>query len=375
MKKNHSASVWMVGTSPKGKGGIASVIQEYDNAALFESGAVRFEPSHHDRSIWGRIVPFLRCSMKLWGGLLSGRVTLIHAHTSHGASFWRKTVLILPAFVLNVPAIVHLHGSDLMEFYSRGTRWRRHWMRFLFRHSFRVIALSEEWKEWVRSVEPGAKVEVIFNSLPRQTGRGSRASFGPTPTVLFLGGIGKRKGAFDLLRAFAAVKATVPQARLVLAGNGDTERLLAEAEALDVRDAIDCVGWIDGEHKSRLMNECWVFALPSYREGLPMAIIEAMAFSRAIVSCPVGGIPHAVQHEQTGFLIQPGDVSELARSLSRILSNRDTAERLGRAGRLAFEKKFSHDTTLPQVLSLYRLAGVARLPQIRSPALHHGRPR
>ena len=278
MEDNQSC-VWMLGTPPEGKGGISSVIQQYQAAGFFDGGSVHFEPTHHRRSKWGRMLPFLHCAIKLWPALLVGRVELIHAHTSQDGSFWRKLLLVLPAIILDVPAIVHLHGSNFMDFHSQGGRWRRHWMRFLFRRSFRVIALSEEWKQWVLSVEPNARVEVVFNSLASQTGIGVKTSFHQYPTVLFLGTIGERKGSFDLLRAFAAVKSQVPQARLVVGGDGDVEGLLAKAKTLHISDAIDYVGWVDGEDKSRLMSESWVFALPSYHEGLPMAILEAMAFA------------------------------------------------------------------------------------------------
>jgi glycosyltransferase involved in cell wall biosynthesis len=227
-----------------------------------------------------------------------------------------------------------------------------------------VIALSVEWKQWVLGVEPDAKVEVVFNSLARNTGAGPRTSFDRKPTVLFLGRIGQRKGTFDLLRAFAAVKSAVPEARLVVGGDGDAERLLAEAQALCVRDAVTYVGWVEGDAKSRLIAECWVLALPSYHEGLPMAILEAMAFSRAVVSCPVGGISQAVMEGETGFLVQPGDVSTLTHRLMTILSGPHAAAQMGRAGRRVFEEKFSHEGALPKVLSLYREAGVARMPRL-----------
>ena len=95
-----------------------------------------------------------------------------------------------------------------------------------------------------------------------------------------------------------------------------------------------------------------------------MAILEAMAFSRAVVSCPVGGIPQAVKDGENGFLVQPGDVDELAQSLIRILSVRDTAAQMGHAGRKVFEGKFAHEGVLPKVLTLYREAGVAQVPRL-----------
>jgi glycosyltransferase involved in cell wall biosynthesis len=160
------------------------------------------------------------------------------------------------------------------------------------------------------------------------------------------------------------VKAAVPEARLVFAGDGDVSTLLAQAEALGIRDAIEYLGWIDANSRSRLLASSWVLALPSYQEGLPMAILEAMAFSRAVISCSVGGISQAVEDGRTGFLVRPGDFAALGERLVSILSDRDTAVRLGAAGRLAFESRFSHEATFPRLVKLYREAGVIRTPRL-----------
>lgn len=363
--------IWMLSTAPAGKGGIATVIREYQQAGLFDNGAMRLLVSHHDRSKWGRVLPFLRACWILWMALGLGRVSLVHAHTSHGGSFWRKLILIAPAFVLRVPVVVHLHGSDFESFFADGSRWRQSCIRLLLRRSFRVLALSTEWRQWVLRVEPAAQVDVLFNSLSSATEQGADAPvLGAVPTALFLGRIGDRKGTFDLLQAFERVLERLPEARLVIGGDGEVDKLHAEVARLGVTGAVEFAGWVSAERKEQLFRQAWLFALPSYHEGLPMAILEAMARSRAVVSCPIGGIAEAVQADVTGLLCSPGDVPSLAQALLAILGDRQLAERMGAAGRKAFLAKFSHQANLPKLLALYRQAGVRNLPELGAASAH-----
>ena len=354
--------IWMIGTAPSGKGGIASVLQQYQAVGMLSGGAVHFEPSHADTGPAGHILPFLRCAGRLWPAVLLGQVSVVHAHTSYGGSVWRKLLLTLPALLIHVPVIYHLHAGSFDEYHAKGSAWRRACMRLLFRRAFRVVVLSDEWKQWAQSVEPATRVTVIANSLATATGTQGGPMADDHPTILFLGRVGDAKGTFDLLRAFAAVRQCIPLARLVIGGDGDIERLNSEVAVLNLEGAVEYVGWATGTAKSKLLAACWVFALPSYREGLPVGILEAMAYSRAVVASPVGGIPHAVDHGVTGLLVQPGDVKALVSSLLAVLSSRAAAQRMGQAGRQAFVRKFAHDANLPKILALYREAGAVQLP-------------
>lgn len=363
--------IWMLSTAPAGKGGIATVIRQYQQAGLFDNGAMRLLVSHHDRSKWGRVLPFLRACWTLWPALCLGRVSLVHAHTSHGGSFWRKLILLAPAFLLRVPVVVHLHGSDFESFHADGSRWRQSCIRFMLRRSFRVLALSTEWRQWVLRVEPNARVDVLFNSLSSATEQGADALvLGAVPTALFLGRIGDRKGTFDLLQAFARVLERLPEARLVIGGDGEVDKLHAEVARLGLAASVEFAGWVNTERKEQLFHQAWLFALPSYHEGLPMAILEAMARSRAVVSCPIGGIAEAVQAELTGLLRSPGDIPGLAQALLTILGDRQCAERMGAEGRKAFLAKFSHQANLPKLLALYRQAGLRDVPELSASSDH-----
>lgn len=229
-------------------------------------------------------------------------------------------------------------------------------MRYLFRRAFRIVALSEEWRDWVISIEPLARCVVVRNSLGWETGRRTKRDLRSQPTALFLGRIGENKGCFDLLRAFVRVRSLVPEARLVIGGDGEIDRLKSEVDTLQLTDSVSHVGWVDGDEKDRLLSECWLFVLPSYHEGLPISILEAMAYGKPVVSCPVGGIPEAVDQGTTGMLVEPGNVPELANALAKLLSDQRTATLMGNAARNMFETRFSHEANLHGLIDIYRQA-------------------
>ncbi|MFN7693957.1 MAG: glycosyltransferase family 4 protein [Burkholderiales bacterium] len=360
-----SQQVWMLGTAPTGQGGIASVLREYAAAGWFDEGAVRLLVTHHDRSRWGRVGPALSGLVRLVWALARGRVSLLHVHVSHGASFWRKLLLCLPAFLLRVPVLAHLHGSDFEPFYAEGGALRRACLRFMLRRSFRVLALSTQWCDWVRSVEPQARVQLMFNSLQGLSPEAAALEPAECPTALFLGRISERKGSFTLLQAFAQVATRVPSARLVVGGDGEVERFKAECQRLGLSERVDVLGWMDGAQKQALLRDAWLLVLPSHREGLPMAILEALAQGRPVISCPVGGIPEAVVAGATGLLVPPGNVLALAEALDQLLSDRPLARQMGVAALAHFQARFSHRANLPQLLALYREAGASRLPPLR----------
>ena len=121
---------------------------------------------------------------------------------------------------------------------------------------------------------------------------------------------------FDLLRAMALLQGAAPgKARLEIGGNKNEEAL---EEAIRSQELADCVhfnGFVSGDRKKELLNRAEVFVLPSYHEGLPVSILEAMSYGCAIISTPVGGIPEVVR--ENGILVRPGDVEGIAAAIAR----------------------------------------------------------
>src|SRR4030095_13478701 len=103
------------------------------------------------------------------------------------------------------------------------------------------------------------------------------------------------------LEAVSALRPSVPDVRLLCAGEGDRAAVARYAERLGIADAVKCTGWIGPSGKRALLESSAVFALPSYDEALPMSLLEAMAAGIAPVASAVGGIPEAITDRVPGL--------------------------------------------------------------------------
>ncbi|NVD99997.1 glycosyltransferase family 4 protein [Massilia sp. BJB1822] len=358
----------MMGTSPATRGGVAAVVQVYRAAGLFERYAVRYIATHCDGGAGAKLRLMALAYLRLLAALLRGQVGLLHVHTASRASFWRKYGLLALADCCGVPAILHLHGGEFAVFYERECGPLRRWLiRRRFDRAARVVVLSEQWQGWVRGISGNRHVEVIPN--PVLAGAAAPWARHEPGTVLCLGRLNRGKGSYDLLAAAALLRAQGVTLRLLLAGDGEIEAVRAAARALGLEQQVELLGWVDAEHKQRLLARATVLALPSYHEGLPMCVLEAMAAGRPVVSTAVGGIPAAVADGCEGYLVAPGDVAALADRLGRLLGADALAQSLGAAARRKVDSTFASAAVLPRLERLYGELGMQPLAsEKRGPA-------
>lgn len=133
---------------------------------------------------------------------------------------------------------------------------------------------------------------------------------------LFLGEIGKRKGVYDLLQVIADNKPLFAgKMRLCIGGNLEEKIIKAFIKDNCISDIVTFKGWIKGEEKMQCLNWGDVYVLPSYNEGLPIAILEAMSYSHPVISTNVGGIPEILHSHKNGIMISPGNLDQLKNAL------------------------------------------------------------
>ncbi|WEF35668.1 glycosyltransferase family 4 protein [Pseudoduganella chitinolytica] len=349
----------MMGTSRGTKGGIASVVQVYEDAGLFGRFPIRYIATHRDGGALGKVRAMLCAYVTLLGMLLRGQVALLHVHLASRASFWRKYPIFLLGRLFGVPTILHLHGGGFMKFYEEECGKLRKWMvRNVYDNATHVLVLSGQWERWVRSMTRNPNVQALYNPVIAEptTVPWSARDAG---TVLVLGRLNRAKGTYDLLQAAAQLPAELAHARLRLGGDGEIEQAGAAVRELGLQDRVDLLGWVGPADKPALLNTATVYALPSYHEGLPMSVLEAMAAGLPVVTTPVGGIPEAVTDGVEGFLVEPGDVTALRDRLQLLLSDRALAQRMGEAGRRKVEQLFLSSTIMPRVERLYLQLGAA----------------
>jgi len=351
----------MMGTHLGTKGGIASVIKVYQAAGLLTRYPIEYVATHRDGCAAAKLGIMLRAYLRFVTLLLSGQVGLLHLHVASRASFWRKTGFAALASLFRVPYILHLHGAEFAQFFEQECGpGRQRLVRTVFDRAARVIVLSDTWARWVRSMTSNPHVEAIYNPVlvPSSPPPWQQRQAG---NVLFLGRIGDRKGSFDLLEAAARVLPACPQLSLQFGGDGELERAAAHAAELGLGAHFSLLGWVGAPERETCLRQAALYTLPSYNEGLPMSVLEAMAAGLPVLSTPVGGIPEAVTDGVEGYLVPPGNVGELACRLQELLLAPELAAKMGAAARRKVETTFSAEAILPKVERVYLDMGF--LPQ------------
>lgn len=346
-------TIVMVGTSLETRGGISAVVAVYRAQGLFERAGITYLASHRDGGAFAKLAALAEAWLRFAGLLVARRVALLHVHAASRASFWRKCLFLLPAFAWRVPTVFHLHGAEFALFFESecGPR-RRAFVRWVLGRVDAVIVLSTWWEAWMRASIPAARVAVIHNPIVVP-------ALPPAPRVsdaivLSLGRLGHRKGSYDLLAAIAQLKSLGIDARLRLGGDGELDAVRARAVELGIADRVDLLGWVGARAKDAELAAARVYTLPSYNEGLPMSVLEAMAAGLPVVATPVGGIPDALRDGTDGYLVTPGDVDALAARLGALLTDPLRAGAMGFAAHERARAEFSADALVPRIEAVYR---------------------
>ena len=219
-----------------------------------------------------------------------------------------------------------------------------------------MIVLGEEWNKRIKEIEPSTKTIIVSNTvkIPQKTVQWNDKSF----TILFLGVLIKRKGVHDLLSAIDLLKKRelLKNTKFIIAGSGvEEENLKNQCGELKLNSYVEFVGWTEGEKKYNLLEKSQLLVLPSYNEGLPIAILEAMSYGLPIISTRVGDIESAVIDKKNGYLIEPGDISRLADAIGKIINNKQLYVDMSRYSRILAEEKFSDRKYFKMLKECYKL--------------------
>jgi glycosyltransferase involved in cell wall biosynthesis len=229
-----------------------------------------------------------------------------------------------------------------------------------------VAALSPALAEMCRDKLPKTNAVCVIPVVMGEQTNGHRPRAGAEKEVTFgfAARVEKLKGPTVLMEAFGSACRESPHMRLKLAGDGSQRReMQARAEALGVADRYEYAGvYSRPEERAAFMRSVDVFVMPSFTEGTPNSIIEAMAHGKAIIASNVGGIPDVVDAD-SGILVPPGDSDALAGALLRLAQDDALRARMGKAARARYQSLFSPKAVLPVLVATYRrVAGVNGAP-------------
>lgn len=304
--------ILVVATSSKTRGGISAVLNLVAKEEVWKKYNCKWIATHRDGPNW-RKVYILIANLFRYVFLLPF-ADIVYIHFSTTVSARRKYLFFRLAELFHKKIVIHLHcGNQLGDIWSPT-------YEYMFMHADHAFVLSEGIKADVERFLQGRKqVDVLYNPCPNVENDYTLRK----KNVLFAGTVIKGKGIFDLVRAFKSVAEKHPDWKLVIAGNGETDKCKAIAHELHIENNVECIGWIVGDLKDRAFREASIFCLPSYAEGFPMAILDAWAYGLPVVTTPVGGIPNLAKDGDNALFVTPADERAIADRICRLIEDRD----------------------------------------------------
>lgn len=349
--------VCMVVQDPMVKGGIAAVVNGYRGSQLEKDYKIIYVESYKDGGKLAKLIKGICGYIHFGKVLLIDNPDIVHIHSSFGPSFYRKMPFIYMASWAKKPIINHIHGADFDEFYVNASDKKKRQIKRVYNKCSVLIALSEEWKERLSQIVPDSQITIIENySILHEDVLEQRFKRKCNNTVLFLGELGKRKGCYDIPAVVREAKKEIPDVKFVLAGAGSEADEKAIRQLVDENGVTENVvfpGWVRGNEKDRLLREADVFFLPSYNEGMPMSVLDAMGYGLPVVSTSVGGIPKIVHDGENGYCFKVGDVDGMANLIKQLIMDDKKRESAAYASMSIVKQKYSLESHLKSLESVY----------------------
>jgi glycosyltransferase involved in cell wall biosynthesis len=364
-------------------GGISTLLNEILRSPLADEFEFRHIASQADR--YGRFgklsklgLMFSSLARFLWA-LLRWRPNLVYIHVGGNRSLYRKAPFIALARLARKKVLAHFHAGDFEPYYAKQNGLGRRLIMRSLAQSHRLIAVSEESGRLLQRLLPAAKVAVVPNGVKTAEFAVRReAATDHFVRLLFVGAMGRLKGEADLIGALQRVAGAAPEFRLAMLGHGSaTVAPLCQQSGL--LPHIDHLGPVPMSERMAFFRWADVFVLPTYAEGMPLSVIEAMAAGLPVITTAVGGIPELIEDGVEGFLIKPGDVEALADRLLRLVRDPQLCQRMGERSRAKAQQfdleviiarlRTELDQTIGQAIEFETIApGAQEMLQLRQAA-------
>lgn len=365
MKSN--INVLMVGSNTNVKGGMTTLTRSFLNHQFSSLINLTYIASHTEK---GRIYNsffFVKSLISITFNLIFKNQHIVHLHMSDKGSFVRKYIIFKISRLLRKKVIIHAHGGNFKEYYLKVPKQMKTCIKDMLRNADKIIALGSNWEKILLEIEPMTDVAIVTNSvkLPKYEEKSrDKQPF----VVLFLAVMNEEKGIMDLIQASASLirKAAEKNKELLFEIAGDGEMLERAKEMVaeyHLENFYHFNGWVNDEQKKILLQKSDLFVLPSYYEGLPMSVLEAISYGIPVIATNVGSIDEAVKEGKNGYLIVPGDVSALEDRLQQAIFH-PAFEDMRKASRKLAEEKFDEEQYFKKIEDLYLkdVSGILQVP-------------
>ena len=342
--------VLMIGPAKSVKGGMTSVVDNYFKYGLDKEVDLKYIETVNDKNKVLKLLKIIKGYVEYISNIK--KYDVIHIHMASRRSTFRKGKYIRIAKRYGKRIILHIHGAEFKIFYNNEcNKNQKKYIIDTLNMTDKIIVLSEEWKDFFSKLVDKNKIEVIYNAILIPDNFEKNLD---TKRILFLGRFGKRKGIYDLIKVLEKLCVKYSDLTLYAGGDGEIEKVRQIVNEKKLGNNIKILGWVNGEEKEKLLKESSFYILPSYNEGMPMSVIEGMAYKNVTVSTNVGGIPKVITNMQNGILINPGDTESLYRYLDELLQDKELRIKLSENARKTTEEKFNIKNNIKKLIEVYK---------------------
>ncbi len=311
----------------------------------------------------GRLLRLVSSPFALAAAIVFRHASLVHVNTSlNRRAYWRDLAYLFVAKALGARVVCQVHGGALpRDFFARSRALTR-FLRWTLTLPDLVVVLARCELEAYRDFVPEQEVVAIPNGIDCRPYDRVPLELPPTGRplrLLYVGRIAREKGLYETLQGLRLAHELGVDARLLVAGDGpEAARLKRYAQALGIGARVVFCGPVFGADKARLMGGADVMVLASYAEGLPYALLEAMAAGLPVIATPVGAIPDVMTHGTHGLLVPARDGKAVAEAIARLGTDREQLAWMRRACRRRVRAAFTIERVASELALHYaRLAG------------------
>ncbi len=307
--------VLFIGPDLNGRGGIVSVLRAYRDTLP----AFHFISTNSRRGLIPGLFNFVRTLVALPFIKLLSPYTTLDIHGANGKSWARKRLIINFGHLLGYKIVFHMHGGELRKYVAK--KGPEHYMK-CFRKCHHVVFLTDTWTKYAQDVLGCTNAVTLMNIVPTPTIAKQPHTDGAPISLVYLGYIYKEKGIFDLLDVIASNRDRwLGHLSLTIGGQWNEDQVLNFIKDNKLDEIVKFVGWVSGDAKSKILSTTDILILPSYYEGLPISVLEAMSYAMPVITTPVGGIPEVVTDGVEGTLFTPGDKAALTHAIDKYIDN------------------------------------------------------
>ena len=342
--------VLMIGPARTVKGGMTTVVNNYFNYGLSNKVKLEYIETINDGNkiskFFKEIIGIIKYKKQI------NNYDIVHIHMASRRSTFRKCKYIKIAKKKDKRIIVHIHGGGFRDFYENECNQnKKNKIRKYLNSADKIIVLSKEWKEFFRKIVNIEKITIIENGTPIQNDFNKDID---NKKILYLGRINREKGIYVLLDAATILIEKFPNINIRIGGDGEIKKIEEYIIKRNLSNNVTLLGWLDETNKEKELKESTYFILPSYYEGMPMSLIEAMAHKCISIATNVGGVPEVIKNKENGFIITPGNKQHIVKTFELCFENRKIRHKISENARVTISKKFNIENNINKTFNIYK---------------------